>query len=168
MKGIKRKITLLAVCCTAISSLSAQTISVREKNGTLTQYTIAEINKITFAEEVMTVRKKDGAIPAYNLQSVQFVDFSKLYSAIHSVVTVSEPFTYPNPVSDNLTVVVPNNTNSEISLSTLDGKLVYYRQILSSMNLSSVNIQLSGFERGVYMCTLKTSNTRTTAKVIKQ
>jgi len=54
---------------------------------------------------------------------------------------------FPNPTNDKITIIHPNNVNlAEVSVYTLDGKLIQQLK-----NLSSNTIDMDSFSKGVYM-----------------
>lgn len=79
--------------------------------------------------------------------------------------STSEFVIYPNPVSDLLYINHPHIQNFEISIFTLNGKLVVSRSV-SQSNQSPVD--LSSLPAGQYIFELKTSDRRISSKFIKK
>lgn len=72
---------------------------------------------------------------------------------------------YPNPVSDLLTIEVPNNaTVKGISFTAIDGKVFSYSAQGNSGNFQA---NLSGLSNGVYMVKVETDNATHTARIVK-
>jgi len=79
--------------------------------------------------------------------------------------STSEFVIYPNPVSDLLYISHPSIQNFEISIFTLNGKLVVSKSVNQS-NLSPID--LSSLPAGQYIFELKTSDQRFSSKFIKK
>ena len=170
MQQRRLKTTAFVIGCFVLNSLSAQTFIVKEKGGKQTNYAVSEINTISFAGEVLMVKKKDGTVPNYTLLSLQLVDFSGTYSAVNSIRQSEQFSVYPNPVRDvlKLTISYASTSKTEITILTLDGKVVYNRILHPTVDSNTVSIQLSDFAKGVYICQLKNAETNSTTKLIKE
>lgn len=73
---------------------------------------------------------------------------------------------YPNPVMDVLTIQNLNITSGVIDVLDVQGKLV--KSIVISGVTGNYNLDMSGFERGVYVVRITTENTIQETRVVKQ
>jgi len=71
---------------------------------------------------------------------------------------------YPNPASDLLNVELQENNDYDLTLTDLQGKVIYASTTLSMTS----TIDVSGFADGVYLLTLQNEEQRTTLKIIIQ
>ena len=67
---------------------------------------------------------------------------------------------YPNPTSNFITI--NNATKAELTISSMDGKLVYKNEISGNYTFD-----FSGYATGIYSLTLKSGNSVFTQKIIK-
>jgi hypothetical protein len=83
-----------------------------------------------------------------------------IHNWLNTVPENTEPLFgfYPNPSSHYLHFVGENNAQSNISISSLDGKLIY-------TNPFTRTVDISGFEKGVYLVTLQTAKGKVTKKL---
>lgn len=73
---------------------------------------------------------------------------------------------FPNPINDNLTVSFHAfDSHTELSIRSLDGKLVHTEIFTSSVGAFSKNINLSGVADGVYILSLKNGEVTTNSKI---
>lgn len=80
-------------------------------------------------------------------------------------VTVEPVSIYPNPVSDLLTIELPQNeTAKNISLTAVDGKVLNFTLQRSSNNYQA---DVSGVVSGIYMVKIETESAIRTARIVK-
>jgi biotin synthase-related radical SAM superfamily protein len=151
--------------------LHSQSISVNEKNGNETNYTMKEIRKITFSDSVLIINKKNGKVPTYPLASIKVIDFQNIYSGINLFDKVNcKLISYPNPVKNALNIFLPTvySEKVEITISTLVGKVVYAETIINMSANKTHTINTAEFAKGIYICKLQYGNAISTNKIIKQ
>ena len=85
----------------------------------------------------------------------------------HSVAP--EVFVYPNPSDGLITVdlLLNKNENAQIEVFSIDGQLVYTKQ-LSGSDFYSHKIDLSAMAKGMYLVNVKTENGVVTRKVVME
>lgn len=95
-------------------------------------------------------------------QVLKLVDCNTLgvQEANNQVLNVS---VYPNPVKNNLNILNPNYAELKISIQSLDGKEM---QLISSNN-SSLKIDLSEFDSGVFVLKIEGNGEIKTERIIK-
>jgi hypothetical protein len=89
-------------------------------------------------------------------------------SFTEAIITASEDFhnesaikVYPNPASDFLQVTIPSSLNANISLYSLDGKLM--KSYIASNNQL---FPVSEFERGIYLIRIETNSQISTTRLV--
>lgn len=70
---------------------------------------------------------------------------------------------YPNPASDEFTVVYPNNTEGVISFFDAQGRIVYTQDV---KNQKQQKINASNWEKGIYLIQFKSQTGLSTGKII--
>lgn len=70
---------------------------------------------------------------------------------------------YPNPVTDQLTVETNSREQHSVEISSLNGQLLYSTQIEEP----SCQIDLSSFQKGIYIITIRSRDYVRTEKIIK-
>lgn len=85
---------------------------------------------------------------AQNLRS----SYCPVTLGIHDNVSiVNNLFLFPNPTSNNITIILPTQTSTnELKLYNLLGELILSKQTL---NQTSLNIDISSFTKGIYFIT---------------
>ncbi|MDO5971771.1 carbohydrate-binding protein [Flavivirga aquimarina] len=72
---------------------------------------------------------------------------------------------YPNPVSNNVTVLIPTSKFSHYSIFDISGRVNKQGVITSEMQ--KMNIDLSNFSKGIYLISLKGNQLTKTFKLVK-
>lgn len=73
---------------------------------------------------------------------------------------------YPNPTSGIINIEVSNSPITEITLNSIDGKLVHFKK---TSNVNYYSLDLSSYEKGIYLLNLKTLEGKfIIKKIIKQ
>lgn len=73
---------------------------------------------------------------------------------------------YPNPTSGIVTIELLNTLMTEITLNSIEGKLVHFKK---TANVNYYSLDLNSYEKGIYLLNLKTSEGEfITKKIIKQ
>lgn len=74
---------------------------------------------------------------------------------------------YPNPASDNVTLVLDNATDAIVSLYDMSGTLVY-SQNTEAEQLTAKTLSLAGFSNGMYRVVVQTSTSVNTQQLLIQ
>lgn len=83
-----------------------------------------------------------------------------------SKINPSDVSIYPNPTSGILNIEVSNSSITEITLNSIDGKLIHFKK---TANVNYYSLDLSSYEKGIYLLNLKTSEGEIIVKkIIKQ
>ncbi|KAA5825212.1 carbohydrate-binding protein [Algibacter amylolyticus] len=73
---------------------------------------------------------------------------------------------YPNPVSNNLTVLMPISKFSQYTIFDISGRV--NKQGIITNDMQKLNIDLSHFSKGLYLITLKGNQITKTFKLVKE
>ena len=100
-------------------------------------------------------------------------DGSYKYSSVLAVRFKESSFRFtfsPNPVQNQLSVIVSAGSSKSMALRITDvtGKQVYQQALSSSQNISQQNVNVAGWQKGIYVIQLITNNSIKTAKFVKQ
>ena len=123
MKHKQLKLIALLLLGLGLTGLQAQTMYVKQSNGTKTAYALSNVRKMTFTPGDVTVQKTDNTTVVYALSGLKYLSFQDFTVGIDKPQTAAGNtlLTYPNPVSHMLTIDLTGTKN---------GKDVYKRQAL--------------------------------------
>lgn len=167
MKNYNAIYSFLLLSVFFITTVSAQTMYIRQKNGANVSYDVNTVSKMTFSTGNMNVVKADNGIDVYALTNIQHVKFGEiLLSAIHNVNSSNNELTvFPNPVIDWLNIKNPITESATVLILSLEGKLMLSKQLSISEN---AGIDVSCLAQGFYLCKLYDGTKVQTTKFIKK
>ncbi len=169
MRHKKLKLSAVLLLGLGLAELQAQTMYVRQSNGTQAAYALSDIRKMTFSGGNVTVRKTDNSTGVYALSGLRYLNFTDLTTGIYdpaNQIFNSNLKTYPNPVEDLLSVDLLDVTGyGTISILSLDGKEL---QTQTTNGSSIITINLSHLSQGIYLCRYSSAAEIKTVKIIKQ
>jgi len=147
----------------------AQTMYVKQINNIQTAYSINNISKMTFSSGNILIDQTNGNDVQYNLDSVRYIAF-QLYTVGVQENTSNEQriSVYPNPVHTILNIDLKNITgeNGTIQIISMNGSLL--KSIPITFDANPLQIDVSGFAQGVYLCKINCTSKSETLKFIKQ
>ncbi len=153
----------------SLSTVSAQTMYVKESSGTQTAYTLSNIQKMSFSSGNLTVTKTDNSSGVYALSDLRYLNFSDVPTDLQEDLSVQSQMlkVYPNPVGDILNINLTGMSEAEGTLSILnvEGKIVLSRQL---SNAEVFTLDISHLPTGIYLCRYSNANEIKTVKIIKQ
>ncbi len=80
--------------------------------------------------------------------------------------TIDQVLIYPNPTPDFVNIEVSDSLMTEITVNSIEGKLIHYKK---TANVNYYSLDLSPYEKGVYLLNLRTSTGKSiTKKIVKQ
>lgn len=108
----------------------------------------------------------------YRLKMVD-KDGSFKYSRVLAVRFKESSFRFtfsPNPVQNQLSIVVSAGSSKSVALRITDisGKQVYQQSLSSSQNIAQQNVNVAGWQKGIYVIQLITDRSIKTARFVKQ
>ena len=153
----------------SLSTVFAQTMYVKQSNGTQTAYTLSNVRKMTFASGNVTVQKTDNTTGVYALSGLRSLSFQDFTTGINEqqMAAGNTLLTYPNPVADVLNIDLTGTKNGEghISILNLEGKVMQKQQ---TEGTGIVSLNLSQLPQGIYLCRYTNGTETKTVKIIKQ
>lgn len=82
------------------------------------------------------------------------------------VNTIDQVLIYPNPTPDFVNIELSDSLMTEITVNSIEGRLIHYKK---TSNVNYYSLDLSPYEKGVYLLNLKTSTGKSvTKKIVKQ
>ena len=169
MRHKRLKLSAVLLLGLGLSSIQAQTMYVKESNGTQTAYPLNSIRKMTFSGGNATIYKTDNSTGVYALSGLRYLNFTDLITGITEPTAQlghSNLITYPNPVTDMLNIDLTGVTGEgTISILTLEGKVIETQNINGSV---LVTLNLNYLSQGIYLCRYSTAAEIKTVKIIKQ
>lgn len=169
MRLKRLKLSAVLLLGLGLTGLQAQTMYVKEKSGTQTDYTLSSIRKMTFSGGNAPVHKSDNSTGVHAISGLRYLNFTDLTIGIsESTIQLghSNLITYPNPVTDvlniDLTGVMGDGT---ISILTLEGKEIQTQKTSGSR---LITINFNHLSQGIYLCRYSNATEQKTVKIIKQ
>jgi hypothetical protein len=89
--------------------------------------------------------------------------WSELTTSISNNIIDHNYIVYPNPTYDIITIETDRFDQYSINITSLNGQLMYS----TKMEGTSHQIDLSSFQKGIYLITIRSDNFVTTEKIIK-
>ena len=169
MKQKRLQIIALLLLGTGLTGLQAQTMYVKQSNGTQTAYAYSNLRKMTFAPGIVTVQKTDNTSAVYALSSIKYLSFYDFTTGIiePQMVAVNTLLTYPNPASEMLNIDLTGTKKEEgrISILNIEGKVM---QTQKTSGMGTVSIDISQLPPGIYLCRYTSGTETKTVKIVKK
>lgn len=168
MKENRFKIIATLVLGIWLTGLQAQTLRVKQAEGTETAYSLAEISKLSFSEGSLQITNNENNINTYELIALRYLTVSEIAVGLNEPIKFSEMNlkVYPNPVNNVLTVQLDDTgkTKSSLEILSVNGKVLSTRSVTG---MQTVHLDLGHLERGIYICRVRNGETLKTAKIVK-
>ena len=168
MRHKKLKLRAVLLLGLGLSSIQAQTMYVKESNGTQTAYPLNSIRKMTFSGGNATIYKTDNSTGVYALNGLRYLIFTDITGIGEQPMRpgYANLIAYPNPVADELNIDLTDATgNGTVSILSLDGRLMH-KQKTKGTGIATIN--LSHLPQGVYICRYSNASEIKTVKIIKK
>lgn len=165
MKQKKTKLIAVLLFGLGLTGLQAQTMNVKENNGTLTAYTISNIQKINFLNGNFTVTKTDNSIEVYGLSDLRYLNFTDFSVGFNEPLVFQKEIlsVYPNPTNNVLKVNL--SETGIITIINFEGKTVTSQQV---SNAGVHTFDISHLPKGIYLCLYVGETATRTVQIIKQ
>ena len=153
---------LLQIC-------SAQNMYVKQINNIQTTYSIDNISKMTFSYGNILIDQINGNDVQFYMDSVRYIAFQLYTVGIQENNSDNQKISvYPNPVSSILNIDLRNiaEDNGTIQIMSMNGSLL--KSIPITFDANPLQIDVSGFAQGVYLCKINCTSKSETLKFIKQ
>ena len=171
MKHKRIKFCAVILLGLGLQYLNAQNaLFVKNINGTNTQFSLANIDKLTFSSGNLIVLQKLGSSSSYSFANISRLNFGVLTGFKDvSIDESTKVKTYPNPVINELNVQFKSITAEIIDLQIIDlqGKILINTILKSEIGVNNYTIFLSDLKRGLYFCRIQIGNKFENSKFIK-
>jgi hypothetical protein len=168
MRHKRLKLSVMLLLVIGLTGLQAQTMYVKENNGTQTAYALSNIQKMSFSSGNLTVTKTGNTSIVYALNNLRYFNFTDLSTKIEKPLSFQKQMlrVYPNPVTNVLNIDLTGTAQSEgtLIIFNYEGKTVLNRQ-LSHAGVLSLNIGY--LPKGLYLCRYANLTETRTVKIIK-
>lgn len=172
MQQKKYILGIVLLLCLGLAEPQAQNLLlIKEKNGSQTSLTLNEIRKLTFNTGNILVNKTDGYTEMYDLHDIRYLYYADITNSSNNLGVQENKslVLFPNPANDKITILFKSDYNESILVDFVDiqGKTVY-REIVHPMNgTNQLNINVSIFTKGLYICRLNNRRTIGTSIFLK-
>jgi hypothetical protein len=161
-------IALLSIICI---EMQAQSLFLKENNGTQKTIDLITINKLCFSADTLIIEEKDGDTKNYGFNDLRYLNFIDILSNTENKVStrsIGLLQIYPNPTTDRLNIKInkPKHTPGIIEVLSLEGKSLYFQQIIGTEN--NLYIDVSQLPHGIYLCKIVANDKTEVVKFIKQ
>lgn len=168
MKKKILKLVLLIALSGNFLHLSGQSTCILLTNGTQECHAINAISTIRVLNGNLTIQFSQQTNTSYPLNEIRKMIFT---TGTINQVRQSQPSPmriYPNPVSDILTIEIPEQTrgNGTIEIYSMEGRLV--QSFRTTMVNSTTQINVSRLSQGVYICRIRNGNQTSSIQFVKQ
>jgi hypothetical protein len=157
----KLLITVFLIGWLTSSSSYSQNLYVGLKSGSIDNYPLGSVDKLSFSISDLIVSLKTGAPVSYGLSSVRKLYFNETVSVAEPALLTAKPLRiYPNPARQSVTIENLPAAPGTVSIYRMDGQLVQ----TVTVDSSTLVLDISGLSDGLYLLFI---NGRT-AKFLKQ
>ena len=137
-------------------------------DGVQNEWVLEQIDLNDYLGEMIKVRFQLVSDSGTTRDGFYFDDF-KISAIDQSVLSTSsfnkiDAKVFPNPVKENITIVLPTTNDTSIKLYSVNGQLVKQ----TNTSLTSTTINIKNLSHGVYFLKLQTSSSIGTYRIIKE
>lgn len=166
----KKKIILMLMLFVAVLNADAQKIYIYFTNGSINEYPLSEVRKISFSEANMLLHKTDDEILSWAISNINKYDYNLITETPE--IVESSPFDiliYPNPSKGSFKLDYQIDKLSEINISivSIDGRL--YETLVSEKKEKgsyTLNVNNYNLYSGTYFIKIQDKNKSTIKKII--
>lgn len=165
-----RLTVLCGILFSTVLHTKGQNLKIYTQQGEQSSIPISTIRALTFQNQQLNIQFNNQSeaqnIPFEKLQKMTF----KVYNNITTTNLQERLQPYPNPVTEKLNINIPQTQHSEniaIYIFTIDGKPIYQQKHLSN-TISTVQIDVKDWLKGMYILKIQSNKKINTHKIIKQ
>ena len=160
-----KKAILIITGFAACLLTQAQSLTVKNKNGSKQTVALGDIRKLTFTGGAMNIVQKNlttGTVALSDIAKITFGDDPLQEEETEQ----SEPvIIYPNPVRNQATVEIAIEGQTPAIVSVLD---IQGRELVKTEATGKTILQLGNLQTGVYLCKVCRGNETTVRMFVKQ
>jgi hypothetical protein len=169
MRHKRLKLSAAVLLGLGLGGLQAQTMYVKENNGTQTTYALNNIQKMSFSSGNVIVTKSNNTNSVYALTDLMYLNFNDFFTNIEESLSFEKQMlsVYPNPVTNVLNINITGTVQEEATLIifNFEGKAVLNRRVRKAGVLS---LNIGHLPNGLYLCRYANVTETQTIKIIKQ
>lgn len=169
-----KKLILFAAFISVSFTINAQNINFSFTDNSVLSYSIEEVRKLTYNDDVMNLHLGDATIISWNINSIGYFKYDEISLSTEQLLSdlnFSQIKLYPNPVSNILNVSISLLTEDDIQVGiyNIEGKQILEKSI-SNQAFGDVEFafDLSDLSQGTHFIQIKGKNTSITKQFIKQ
>ncbi len=125
---MKKHILTFTVLAATTVAVQGQNVHFNFTDGTQQSYTLEDVRKTTFTDDVMNLQLTDGTIYSWNVSTIGHYEFDELVTVGNEpqVATLAPMKVYPNPTTGSLSVeyALEVETPVTIELRDMQGRTV--------------------------------------------
>lgn len=164
--------SIILVLCITVSGLKAQSIIVKEKNGSITTLNLKDIHKLSFAAGNMEIYTAAGDTKIYDLNIVKSLSFTNAISTVSLQVPIagSDLNLFPNPADEELNLSFESLVSGKLGIIIFDSKGRKMKQelVYSKEGKNQLIIDVSELPQGLYICRIQSDNNIEAVKFLKK
>jgi hypothetical protein len=160
-----------------LTGLQAQNIKFRFKDGSVSEYTVAEVRNITFTNDVMHLNKKDGSTVSWNVNIIGKYNYTNLTAGINLPLTNmanNDLLVFPNPANGDITIEYNVSCAGKVSIDILNptGQMIRHmeeeqgRAGKFTVNWDGKDANGNILPTGTYICYVNAGGNLSTEKIL--
>ena len=164
----KNKVKLLILAIFCYTSLQSQNLNLIEISGTQTPLTISNIRSLSFVSGNLNINLKIGIPFSKALNVIRSINFVSPTGIINQSQVSNSLQLFPNPTHNILNIGYQTDeiTKIDLKIISIDGR-VMYTDILRDKSVFIHKIDISSWQRGLYIVILNNGKTVISEKIIK-
>jgi hypothetical protein len=172
--GAKLKTRVLLAAALLLGTMSyAQSIYFNYTNGTNAAYSLEDVRKITFNDDVMNLHLFDGSTYSWNVSTISYYEYDETPVNVEQLVDRANAWqavVFPNPVNSALHVQynLPKAEAIRIALYDMQGKLILENNLgTQGEGQHQAMLDLSNVAVGAYVCRIIGENNSISKHIVK-
>ena len=155
---------LVFVLITIVSNAQNYSFFIKFTDGNLNQYSLTEVNKITFtSDNEMVLLETDGTLNTWGLNQIEKYYYQDISTNIQNEHIAIEGNIYPNPVTNTLNIENINGINNINILNNI-GVSVFTK---NNISLTKYSVDVNHLKSGVYYIQISSLNNNQVLKFVK-
>lgn len=157
---------------TTINPLQQTVMIVNALSGEKTTINMKTVHSISFENKQVKIVKKDATQFSYPFSTIKYIDFGLVdFTSVKEVKSTSniQLLITPNPVLDNLNLLVENSRNETVNVQILDlqGRVLLQQNMTFFSGQNKNSISVSSLQSGLYLCRLLRGSESIITKFLK-
>lgn len=160
-------------CFLSLTTLQAQSIFINNEDGTTSNYSLEEVQRITFENESLVLLLFSGTEFSFSLTDLANYSYDTTLSATHFIQQAKylDFSVYPNPVKDiaNVQFYLVSSTQLTYRLLDLQGRIILESpKEQFNQGKNNFSFSLEAFSAGTYILQIQGDAVRINHTIIKK